>query len=131
MKRHSFILGLALTCAGSCAADDEVILPTGVPNDPGPKPERNKQGGYDCILESIKRAQVTEIKPKNILKYCEPEKESAARYSNGKSTFVYWTILIDFKVDTVFGNEKSSARAFVRNQRVHVWLYAGSGEIVP
>lgn len=115
----------------AAVADDEVIKPKGVLNDPGPKPELNKQGKYDCILKSMETGQVTEIRPKNIQKLHPPRKRTSSAFTTDGRPFVYWTIQIDYKLDTVFGNENASASAYIRNQQVHFWLYEGSGELVP
>lgn len=130
MNRRLLLTGLVVGVTQTRAAD-EVIKPKGDPNDPGRKPEPNKQGHYDCILKSMETGQVTEIRPKNIQKLHPPRKRTSLAFTSDRKPFVYWTIQVDYKLDIVFGNENASASAYIRNQEVHFWLYEGSGELVP
>lgn len=114
----------------SCATD-EITRPTGNLNTPGPRPEPDKQGNYDCISQSMKKEQVTEIHSKNIQKIHAPKMRTYSGFASKGRPFVFWTIQVDYKLDIVFGNENASASAYVRNNQVHFWLYEGSGEFVP
>ena len=115
----------------AAVADDSVIKPKGAPDDPGPRPKPNDQGKYDCISKSMETGQVTEIRLNNIHKLHPPRKRTSSAFTSDGRPFVYWTIQVEFKLGTVFGNEISSASAYIRNQQVHFWLYEGSGEPVP
>ncbi|MDZ4403560.1 hypothetical protein [Prosthecobacter sp.] len=123
MKRLPFILGLGLACSHAEAAN-EVIKPKGDPNDPGPKPDPNKQGTYDCMLKSMEEKQVTEPQTGKITRWGKPEKETW----NG---YVYWAIRLEYDLGTVFGKLEAVTRALIRNNHVHIWLYVGSDEWVP
>jgi hypothetical protein len=102
-----------------------VIKPKGAPNDPGPKPKKNKQGTYDCMLESMKRKQVTEPQTaRRFIRWGEPVKETFQRY-------VYWSIELEYEASIVFGKAEVLVHALVRGGIVHIWMYRGSGEIVP
>lgn len=130
MNRRLLLSSLTLAVIPAGAVDD-VIKPKGDPNDPGPKPEPNKQGKYDCILKSMETGQVTEIRPKDVQKVHAPQKRTSSNFASGGRPFVFWAIQVDYEPGTVFGNKNASASAYIRNQEVHFWLYEGSGEPVP
>ena len=99
-------------------------VPTGWPSNPGPKPVRKWNGIYQCMIDSMKAGQVTEAGLDNIRKWGWPKMESWEGYR-------YWTVEITFDNRTPFGMAQSRARAFIRDNRVHFWLYCGSDEVVP
>lgn len=124
MTSLHFLLTLA---AGSTVKKEEVLIiipPTGAPKDPGPEPRPNQKGAYACMLESMASGQVTEIKPKIIFRWETPQKETW-------EGFTYWAIALHYRPETVFSKAEVTARALIRQNRVHRWLYVGSDEVVP
>lgn len=103
-----------------------MIKPKGDPADAGPKPQLAPSGLYECIEKSIRSGQVTELTlaGNKILSWGLPQEE----WHEG---WKYWAIRVDYAVGTCFGNDQSAARALIRDQRVHVWKYIGSNELVP
>ncbi len=124
MNRRLFFSSLALSFIPAHAAE-QVIKPKGDPNDPGPKPVKNKEGTYDAMLESMKRDQVTEPQlSRRFIHWGEPVKELF-------QGFIYWSIDLKYELSTVFGKPETHTHALIRDGTVHIWMYRGSGEIVP
>jgi len=88
------------------------------------KPEKNADGQYAILLDSMKSGQVTEVTPQNITKWGDPQPEII----DGKNQ---WVIVVDYITKTMFGDFPTAAKAFVYNARVDKWVYKESGEVVP
>ena len=88
------------------------------------KPLRDATSGYPLLIASMKRGQVTEIKPENVLRWQDPQ----PTVIQGKPG---WAVKIECNVKTIFGLQPVEAQALVLNGRVTGWYYTGSGEEVP
>ena len=88
------------------------------------KPVRGDDRGYPLLLSSIRRGQVTDIKPDKIISWGDPNPAKVA----GKDG---WAIKVEYQADTIFGLQAVEAQALVVNGRVQGWFYTGSGEEVP
>lgn len=88
------------------------------------KPLRGDDRGYPLLLSSIRRGQVTDIKPDKIISWGEPNPTKV----QGKDG---WAIKVEYQADTIFGLQPVEAQALVVNGRVQGWFYTGSGEEVP
>ena len=76
------------------------------------------------MLKSMKDGEVTEPHASKITKWGTPEWETWKQHS-------FWAIPLTYQPITVFGNPETQVRALVRHNKVHLWLYVGSNEIVP
>jgi len=88
------------------------------------KPMRGDDRGYPLLLSSIRRGQVTDIKPEKIISWGDPNPTKL----QGKDG---WAIKVEYQADTIFGLQPVEAQALVVNGRVQGWFYTGSGEEVP
>lgn len=80
--------------------------------------------GYPLLLASMKSGQVTEITPDNILDWGAAQLEKI-----GDET--YWTVIVKYETETMFGKFETEAQARILNGKVTKWVYTGSGEEVP
>lgn len=101
-----------------------VVPPSGWPSDPGQKPSRKWNGTYQCMIDSMMAGQVTEAEPDIITRWGWPKREFWKK-------FRYWTVETTFNAKTPFGMAEARAKAFIRDNRVHFWLYSATDEIVP
>ncbi len=76
------------------------------------------------MLQSMEAKQVTEPQRSKITKWGKLVQETSQGYA-------YWAIQLEYMPTTVFGKAETTVRALIRNNRVHLWLYVGSNEIVP
>lgn len=88
------------------------------------KPEKNEEGAYPVLLASMSSGEVTEIKPDNIKEVGEAVREKI----DGED---YWTIIVKYETNTMFGKFDTEAQARIKNGKVIKWVYTGSGEVVP
>lgn len=88
------------------------------------KPLRGDDRGYPLLLSSIRRGQVTDIKPDKIISWGDPNPAKV----EGKDG---WAIKVEYQAETIFGLQAVEAQALVVNGRVQGWFYTGSGEEVP
>ena len=88
------------------------------------KPVANSSGQYDLLLESMRRGQVTEIRPDNIRHWGTSRPGSV----DGQPG---WLVEIDFTASTIFGLFDTQAQAQIRDGKLVRWIYTGSGEEVP
>ena len=92
--------------------------------DGGGKPVRDSTSGYPLLIASMKRGQITEIKPENVTSWQDPQ----PTVIQGKPG---WAVKVACNVKTVFGMQPTEAQALILNGRVTGWYYTGSGEEVP
>ncbi|MBN8419657.1 MAG: hypothetical protein J0L73_12125 [Verrucomicrobia bacterium] len=92
--------------------------------DEGGKPVRDSTSGYPLLVASMKRGQITEIKPENVISWQDPQ----PTVIQGKPG---WAVKVGCNVKTVFGMQPTEAQALVLNGKVVGWYYTGSGEEVP
>lgn len=92
--------------------------------DEGGKPVRDSTSGYPLLIASMKRGQITEIKPENVTSWQDPQ----PTVIQGKPG---WAVKVACNVKTVFGMQPTEAQALILNGRVTGWYYTGSGEEVP
>lgn len=92
--------------------------------DEGGKPVRDSTSGYPLLIASMKRGQITEIKPENVTSWQDPQ----PTVIQGKPG---WAVKVACNVKTVFGMQPTEAQALILNGRVAGWYYTGSGEEVP
>lgn len=92
--------------------------------DEGGKPVRDASSGYPLLIASMKRGQITEIKPENVTNWQDPQ----PTVIQGKPG---WAVKVGCNVKTVFGMQPTEAQALVLNGKVVGWYYTGSGEEVP
>jgi hypothetical protein len=88
------------------------------------KPVRDSTSGYPLLIASMKRGQITEIKPENVTSWQDPQPTVV----QGKPG---WAVKVGCNVKTVFGLQPTEAQALVLNGKVIGWYYTGSGEEVP
>lgn len=88
------------------------------------RPVRAADGSYPLLLTSIRRGQVTDIKPSAIISWGEP----VVTQIQGKTGYA---VKISYNADTIFGPQAVDAQALVVNGQVQGWFYTGSGEEVP
>ncbi|MEZ5387605.1 MAG: hypothetical protein R3F13_19010, partial [Prosthecobacter sp.] len=88
------------------------------------KPVRGDDGSYPLLIASMKRGQVTEIKPDNIIGWQTPQPAKI----QGKDG---WAIKVNYNAKTIFGEFPVEAQALVVDGHVQGWFYVGSGEEVP
>ena len=88
------------------------------------KPQRDATSAYPLLVASMKRGEVTEIKPDNILRWYDPQPTQV----QGKQG---WAVKCECNVKTIFGLQPVEAQALVLNGKVVGWYYVGSGEEVP
>jgi len=88
------------------------------------KPVRAADGSFPLLIASMKRGQVTEIKPDNVTGWQEAQ-PATLQGKNG------WAVKVSFNAKTVFGPQPAEAQALVVNGRVQGWFFIGSGEEVP
>lgn len=88
------------------------------------KPEKNGEGAYPLLLASMSSGEVTEIKPDNIKEWGEVSREKI----DGED---YWTVIVKYETQTMFGKFDTEAQARIKNGKVRKWVYTGSGEVVP
>lgn len=124
-KRIAYLLELAAK-----KAQNQAAAPTSTPNtntaeaDAAGKPVRADNGTYPLLIASMRRGQVTEIKPDNIISWGEPQPTTL----QGKQG---WAIKVEFDAMTIFGKQQVEAQALVAHGQVQGWYYTGSGEEVP
>lgn len=92
--------------------------------DEGGKPVRDSTSGYPLLIASMRRGQITEIKPENVTNWQDPQ----PTVIQGKPG---WAVKVGCNVKTVFGLQPTEAQALVLNGKVVGWYYTGSGEEVP
>jgi hypothetical protein len=88
------------------------------------KPVRDGDGSYPLLVASMKRGQVTEVKPDNIIGW-QPPQPTKIQGKNG------WAVKVNYNAKTIFGDFPVEAQALVVDGRVQGWFYVGSGEEVP
>lgn len=88
------------------------------------RPEKAPDGTYPLLLASMKSGQVTEIKPENIKSWGDPKQEDIDKVK-------YWTVVVKYETQTMFGKFETEAQARVKDGKVDKWVYVGSGEVVP
>lgn len=88
------------------------------------KPAKDADGTYPLLLASMKSGEVTEIKPDNIKSWGDVAQEKI----DGTE---YWTVIVKYETQTMFGKFETEAQARIKNGRVEKWVYTGSGEVVP
>lgn len=88
------------------------------------KPVRDGDGSYPLLIASMKRGQVTEVKPDNIIGW-QPPQPAKIQGKNG------WAVKVNYNAKTIFGDFPVEAQALVVDGRVQGWFYVGSGEEVP
>lgn len=88
------------------------------------KPVRDGDGSYPLLTASMKRGQVTEIKPDNIIGW-QPPQPAKIQGKDG------WAVKVNYNAKTIFGEFPVEAQALILNGRVTGWYYVGSGEEVP
>lgn len=88
------------------------------------KPVKAADGTYPLLLASMKSGEVTEIKPDNIKSWGDVAQEKI----DGTE---YWTVIVKYETQTMFGKFETEAQARIKNGRVEKWVYTGSGEVVP
>ncbi len=106
------------------AASAAEAAPSSSEVDSDGKPVRDSTNGYPLLIASMKRGQITEIKPENITNWQDPQ----STVIQGKPG---WAVKVGCNVKTVFGMQPTEAQALVLNGRVVGWYYTGSGEEVP
>lgn len=88
------------------------------------KPVRDGDGSYPLLVASMKRGQVTEVKPDNIIGW-QPPQPAKIQGKDG------WAVKVNYNAKTIFGDFPVEAQALVVDGRVQGWFYVGSGEEVP
>jgi hypothetical protein len=88
------------------------------------RPVRADDGTYPLLIASMRRGQVTDIKPSSIVSWGEP----MVTQMQGKTGYA---IKVSYNADTIFGPQQVDAQALVVNGQVQGWFYVGSGEEVP
>lgn len=88
------------------------------------KPEKDTEGKYPLLIASMKAGQVTEIKPDKVKEWGDAKNERI----DGAN---YWTVVVKYETETMFGKFETEAQARVKDGRVEKWVYVGSGETVP
>ncbi|MFN0080817.1 MAG: hypothetical protein ACKVY0_30480 [Prosthecobacter sp.] len=106
------------------AAQPTIAAPSSSEADASGKPVRAADGTYPLLIASMKRGQVTEIKPDNITGWQEAQ-PATLQGKNG------WAVKVNFDAKTVFGPQPAEAQALVVNGQVQGWFFTGSGEEVP
>jgi hypothetical protein len=106
------------------AAPPVIAAPSSSEADASGKPVRAADGTFPLLIASMKRGQVTEIKPDNITGWQEAQ-PATLRGKNG------WVVKVNFDAKTVFGPQPAEAQALVVNGQVQGWFFTGSGEEVP
>lgn len=92
--------------------------------DPEGKPIKASDGTYPLLVASMRRGQVTEIKPDNITFWNDP-KPAKVQGKDG------WALRVEFTAKTIFGPQPTEAQALIVNGQVQGWFFTGSGEEVP
>lgn len=90
----------------------------------GKKPAQNSDGSVPLMLASLKRKDVTEIKPDIISSWGPVIREEV----DGEA---YWTSTVGYITVSMFGELNTEAQALMRNEKVIRWIYTGSGDSVP
>ncbi len=98
--------------------------PSSTEADASGKPLRDSTSAYPLLVASMKRGQVTEIKPESILRWQDAQPVTI----QGKQG---WAVKVECNVKTIFGLQQIEAQALVLNGKVTGWYYTGSGEEVP
>jgi hypothetical protein len=88
------------------------------------KPERSEDGTYPLLLASMKSGEVTEVKPDNIKSWGDITSEKI-------EDVTYWTVVVKYETQTMFGKFETEAQARIKDGKVAKWVYVGSGEVVP
>jgi hypothetical protein len=88
------------------------------------KPEKAADGTYPLLLASMKSGQVTEIKPDAVKNWGDAKQEEIDKVR-------YWTVIVKYETQTMFGKFETEAQARVKDGKVDKWVYVGSGEVVP
>ena len=88
------------------------------------RPVRGTDGTYPLLIASMRRGQVTDIKPERIVSWGDP----MVTQVQGKAGYA---IKVSYNADTIFGPQQVDAQALVVNGQVQGWFYVGSGEEVP
>lgn len=92
--------------------------------DPEGKPIKASDGTYPLLLGSMRRGQVTEIRPDNVTFWNDP-KPAKVQGKDG------WALRVEFTAKTIFGPQPTEAQALIVNGQVQGWFFTGSGEEVP
>jgi hypothetical protein len=87
-------------------------------------PVKEADGTFALLLESMKAGEVTEIKPDNIKKWGDVKREKVEKED-------FYVVNLTFEANTAFGKFEQDALAYVKNNQVTKWVYAGSGEVIP
>ena len=85
----------------------------------GPRPTASADGSYTALVSSM--GSVAELDPGKITAWGGPQPELAGDVG-------YWTITVNYQVQTMFGMFDTQGKALVRGGQVERWIYAGSGE---
>ena len=99
-------------------------LAFGAEADDAGRPVRGSDGTYPLLIASMRRGQVTDIKPERIVSWGDP----MVTQVQGKAGYA---IKVSYNADTIFGPQQVDAQALVVNGQVQGWFYVGSGEEVP
>jgi hypothetical protein len=91
----------------------------------GPKPAKSGGGvGYDVMLQSIAKGEVTEINPRKI-EHWGPIR--AQMYGDEP----FWSAIVAYPTTSMFGTINTEGMALIRGNRVIKWIYTGSGDEIP
>lgn len=98
--------------------------PTSPPVDEMGKPVLAADGTYPLLMARLRTGQPSEITPFNIVKWGKPEHEVIKGAA-------MWTIEVQYKARTMFGEMYVDTLVHVQEGRVRDWVFKGSGEPVP
>lgn len=87
----------------------------------GDEPEVNPDGSVPVMVESIRSGQVKEIQLDNIDYWRWNGYEEIGDAG-------YWTGVVGYTANTIFGEINAEGKALIRNGRVVRWIYSGSEE---
>ncbi|MGY8690562.1 MAG: hypothetical protein ACKVHP_22845 [Verrucomicrobiales bacterium] len=107
--------------AGGGSAAAKVDAPTGKAADLGKEPQVAPDGTVTVMAKSIRSGEVTEIQIDKIHYWRWIGYEVIG--STG-----YWTGVIGYTANTIFGEINAEGKALIRNGKVIKWIYSGSEE---
>lgn len=87
----------------------------------GEEPEVDPDGSVSIMRESIRSGQVKEIQLDNI----DYWRWNGYEEIGGAG---YWTGVVGYRANTIFGEINAEGKALIRNGRVVRWIYSGSEE---
>ena len=121
--RHREVLAQAKVMASQTPSRNESGL-LEYEKELGKKPVQNSDGTIPLMLASLKRKDVSEIRPDIIRNWGPVIREEV----DGEA---YWTATVEYETVSMFGEINTEAQALMRNGKVMQWIYTGSGESVP